>query len=266
MPAVAGATPGHIARRALLAAALLGVLADPLLRNGPWGLGLLVWMAAFTTIAAALVRRSGRTLSRESGLWFAAALLAAAGPSWRDANMLQFFDVLAMLTALVLLAMSINAIPVPGVALARVRDLIRAAFGTGVEVATGAVPLFARDAEFNAAVSPAANGNARRMGRAVAITLPILVVFALLLANADPVFGSFFRLPDIQFDVLFSHVVTAGFFAWVVAGWLRRSLLAPPASAADTPAAALPLTLGATDVTVAFGALIVLFAAFVVVQ
>jgi hypothetical protein len=42
--------------------------------------------------------------------------------------MLQFFDVLAMLTALVLLAMSIDAIPVPGLTLARLRDLIRAAF------------------------------------------------------------------------------------------------------------------------------------------
>ncbi|OYV64544.1 MAG: hypothetical protein B7Z72_13105, partial [Gemmatimonadetes bacterium 21-71-4] len=204
-------------------------------------------------------------LSRESGLWLTVAVLFAAGPSWRDAGMLQFFDVLAMLSALVLLAMSINGIPVPGVSLARVRDLIRAALGAGVEVATGAVPLFLRDAEFNAAVSPAANGKVRRMGRAVAITLPILLVFALLLANADPIFGSFFRFPDIQFDVVVSHVAIAGFFAWVVAGWLRRSLLARP-DAAGSPATTLPLALGATDVTLALGALIVLFAAFVVVQ
>ncbi|HVB31199.1 MAG TPA: DUF4173 domain-containing protein [Gemmatimonadaceae bacterium] len=273
MPLQASAPPADpspralLARHSLTAALLLGILADPLLRNGPWGLGLLVWMAAFAGIATALVRRSGRVLSRESGIWLTVALLSAAGPLWRDADMLQFFDVLAMLAALVLLAMSINAIPVPGLALARVRDLIRAAFGTGLEVAMGAVPLLLRDAEFNAAVRPSAEGNARRIGKAVAITLPIVVVFTLLLANADPVFGSFFKLPAIQYDVVLSHVFIAGFFTWVVAGWLRRSLLARTAATAGAaPATTLPLTLGAADVAFALGALNVLFAAFVLVQ
>ena len=64
---------------------------------------------------------------------------------------------------------------------------------------------------------------------------------------------------------MLSHVVVAGFFAWVVAGWLRRSLLAHP-GAAGTPASPFPLTLGATDVALALGTLNVLFAAFVVVQ
>ena len=251
-----------VARGALTGAALLGVLGDPLLRNGPWGLGLLVWMAVFAVV---VVRRSGRHLSRESKIWLAVAVLFAAGLSWHDADLLTFFNVLAMLTALVLLAMSIDAIPMVGLARARVRDLFVAAFGTGVEVATGAVPLLMRDAEFNAGAHVAADGKARRVGKALAMTVPILVVFTLLLANADPLFGSFFRFPDIQLGVLVSHVVIAGFFAWVVAGWLRRSLLARP-GAADTPAVTFPLRLGATDVTLALGALNVLFAAFVVVQ
>lgn len=253
-----------VARHALTAALLLGILADPLLRNGPWGLGLLVWMAAFGIAATALVRRSGRALSLESGLWLAVAVLFAAGLSWRDADLLRFFNVLAMLAALVLLAMRLNAVPVPGVARARIRDLIGAAFATGLDVATGAVPLFARDAEFGTGARVSANGNARRVGKALAITVPLLIVFTLLLANADPVFGALFRFPDIQFDVLVSHVVVAGCFAWVVAGWLRRSLLARPA--ADRPAPAFPLSLGAADVALALGALNVLFAAFVVVQ
>jgi len=222
-------------------------------------------MVVFAAIATALVRQNGRPLSRESSLWLAVAVLFAAGLSWRDSEMLQFFDVLAMLTALVLLAMSVNAIPVPGLALARVRDLIRAAFGTGLEVATGVVPLLIRDAELHTARRRADDGSVRRIGRALVITAPILLVFTLLLTQADPVFGSFFTFPDVDLEVLFSHIVVAGFFAWVVAGWLRRALLAHPA-AAGTPATPLPLTLGATDVTVALGALNVLFAAFVVVQ
>lgn len=253
-----------VARRALLGAVLLGILADPLLRNEPWGLGLLVWMAVFATIVAALVRQDGRRLSRESITWLAVSVLFAGGLSWRDADMLQFFDVLAMLSALVLLAMSINAVPVPGLALARVRDLIRAAFGTGLDVATGVFHLIPA-ADFHTTVRPSIDGKVRRIGRALVITAPILLVFTLLLTNADPVFGSFFRFPDVNIGLVLSHIVIAGFFAWVVAGWLRRSLLVHP-DAAGTPAISLPFTLGATDVSLALGALNVLFAAFVVVQ
>jgi hypothetical protein len=253
-----------VARRALLGAVLLGILADPLLRNGPWGLGLLVWMVVFATIALALLRQDRRPLSRESGIWLAVAVLFAAGLSWRDADLLQFFDVLAMLSALVLLAMSIDAIPVPGLALARMRDLIRAGLGTGLEVVTGVVPLLMRDAELHTALGPSHDGSVRRIGRALGITAPVLLVFTLLLTHADPVFGSFFTFPDVDLGVVLSHLAVAGFSAWVVAGWLRRSLLAHPAAGA--PATPLPLTLGATDVAFALGALNLLFAAFVVVQ
>ncbi|MBA3671003.1 MAG: DUF4173 domain-containing protein [Gemmatimonadaceae bacterium] len=255
----------RLARRVLLGAALLGILADSLLRNGPWGLGLLVWITVFALVVFALVTRSGRELSRESAIWLGVAVLFAAGLSWRDAEVILVFDVLAMLSALVLLAMSINGVPVAGLALARIRDLLRAAFGTGLSVATGVVPLMMRDAEFHAALEPSHQGRAMRLGKALVITAPILLVFTFLLAHADPVFGSFFALPDVDLGEIASHVILAGFFAWVVAGWLRRSLFAH-AGASSAPASPLPLTLGATDVTLAFGALNVLFATFVVVQ
>jgi hypothetical protein len=248
----------------LLGAAALGILADPLLRNEPWGLGLLVWMAAFAAIATVVAQQSRGPLSRESSILLAVAVLFAAGLSWRDSEMLLVFDVLAMLAALVLLAMSLDAIPVPSLARARVRDLIRAAFGTGLGVATGVVPLLMRDTELHTALRPSHDGKFRRIARALVITAPVLLVFTLLLTEADPVFGSFFTFPAVDLEVVLSHVMIAGFFAWVVAGWLRRSLLAQPA--AGTPVTPFPLTLGATDVTLALGALNVLFAAFVVVQ
>ena len=255
------------ARRVLLAALLLGVLADPLLRNEPWGLGLVAWMAAFAIVTLWLVRRHRHALSAESGAWLAVAVLFAAGMSWRDADMLRAFDLLAMLVALGLLAMSLGGMPVPALALARVRDLIRAAFGTGLDVATGAIPLLLRDAEPHATRRSSSPGRAGRIARALAITAPILLVFTLLLTQADPVFGSLFTLPDIEIDVVLSHIVITGFFAWVTAGWFRRSLLAAPRGE-DSPSTPFPfpLALNATDVSLALGALAVLFAAFVAVQ
>ncbi|HET7549721.1 MAG TPA: DUF4173 domain-containing protein [Gemmatimonadaceae bacterium] len=265
LPAAILSPRALLARDALLAAALLGITADPLLRNGPWGIGLLIWMLQFAATVVALVRRDGRPLSREGSIWLGVAVFFAAGLSWRDAGLLHFFDVLAMLSALVLLAMSIDAIPVPGLAAARVRDLIRAAFGTGISVATGVVPLLLHDAELHTTPRKSGEGSVRRIGRAVLIAAPVFVVFALLLTSADPIFGSLVTLPDFRIDVALSHVILAGFFAWVAAGWLRRSLLAQPASA-DAPATPLPLTLGSTDVMLALGALNALFAAFVLVQ
>lgn len=262
-PAAATASPRAMAaRRALLAAAALGILADPLLRNGPDGIGLLVWMAALAVALVALLRRLGRPLTAETRVWLSAAVLFAAGQAWRDNDMLHGFNFLAMLAALTLLALSLNAIPVPRLGVARLRDLIRAAAGTGFSVAFGMPQLLINDTEFHTA-APATG--ARRLGRAVAITLPVLLIFTVLLANADPMFGSLFTLPDLDFELLFSHVVIAGFFAWVVGGWLRRSLLAGPP---DTHAAAspTPLALSTTDLGLGLGTLILLFATFVVVQ
>lgn len=257
--------PGRVARRALLSAVVLGILADPLLRNEPWGLGLLVWIVVFAMITIALVRHAERPLASESSVWLAVAVLFAAGLSWRDSEVLLVFDLLAMLTALVLLAMSLNAIPVPGLALARVRDLIWAGLGTGVGVATGVIPLLMSDAELQTTLRPSPDGSVRRIGRALLITVPILLVFTLLFAQADPVFGSFFSFLKVDLDVVLSHIVIAGFFAWVVAGWLRRALLSHP-DAAGAPAIPVPLSLGATDVTLVLGGLNLLFAVFVVVQ
>jgi hypothetical protein len=256
-------TRALVARRALVGAALLGIVADPLLRHGYWGLGLAVWMGAFAALLVVLVRQQGRVLSTESWLWLSAALTFAASMAWRDSELLDAFNLLAMLGGLALLAMSLNAIPVPGISLARVRDLIVSAFGTGLDVVAGAVPLSLRDAQLPAALVP--SSAALRVTRALALTAPVVLLFTILLAQADPVFGSLFTVPRLQLDRAISHLVVAGFFAWVVAGWLRRALLARPATD-NAPALPLPLSLEATDVKVSLGALNLLFLAFVLVQ
>jgi hypothetical protein len=258
-------THARFARRALVGAGLLGILADPLLRNEPWGLGLLVWMLAFASVLILLTRQAARPLSMESRIWLAVAVLFSAGLSWHDAELLLVFNVLAMLGALTLLALSMSGIPVVSLASARVRDLVQAAFGTGLGVAGGVVPLLLRDAELHSGFNPSRAGRIRRTAKALVITVPILLVFTFLFAQADPVFGSFVTLPVLDYEVALSHVVIAGFFAWVVAGWMRRALVRQPATA-GTATIPFPLTLSTTDVTIALGALNVLFATFVLVQ
>ncbi len=200
------------ARRALFGAGLLGIIADPLLRNGPWGFGLLLWMAAFAIVVISLVRQSGQTLSHESRIWLGVAILFAAGLSWRDSGLLLFFDVLAMLAALTLLAMTMNGVPVAGLAIARVRELTRAAFGTALDVAFGVVPLMITDAELDAGLRPPGSGKFGRIAKALVITAPVLLVFASArFARADPLFGSFLTCFPISTSRKWSrHVVVAG--------------------------------------------------------
>ncbi len=253
------------ARDALIAAVLLGLVADPLLRNGLDGVGLVIWMLQLAVAVVVLTRQNGHALSREAGVWLAVAVFFSGGLAWRDAGLLQFFDVLAMLGALTLLAMSMNGIPVSSLGIARVRDLIRGAFGTGISVVSGAPGLLLRDAELHGERRSSGEWSIGRITRAVAIAAPIFLVFALLLIDADPLFGSLVTLPDVDFDVVASHFLIAGFFAWVVAGWLRRSFLARPDST-TTLNAPLPLTFGAAETSITLGTLAVLFAAFVIVQ
>lgn len=250
-----------VARRTLAAAALLGVLGDALLRHDPWGIGLLLWMLGLGAGVAALAHRAGRQLSREGMAWLVLAVWCGGAMTWRDAAMLQVFDLFGMLAALTLLAMSISRVPAPAISRATIGDLVVAAAGTGLGVATGAIPLLLNDAQLDAP----SGGRARRVGRAVVIAAPVVLVFALLLSSADPVFAKWLTLPGVDLDEVLSHVLIAGFFTWVVAGWARRSLQGRPAMD-GWRSAPFPLSLASTDVSVGLGALNALFAAFVLAQ
>ena len=50
------------ARQILVQAALLGLLADAMLRDPPWGVGLTIWISALASTVALLVLRRGRLL------------------------------------------------------------------------------------------------------------------------------------------------------------------------------------------------------------
>lgn len=253
----------HLARRALGTALLLGVLADLLLRDGPVGLGLLLWTLNLALMTTELVWRRGRDLGREGALWLVAALFFAGATAWRGSEQLAVYDLLALLAALGLLAMVVAGAPARAVVGARVRDLIWATVATIRDAAAGVLPLAFRDVE--PATLAGARGRTRSalLLRTVLVTVPLLFVFGALLRTADPLFASLVALPELDLETVFSHVVVAGFFTWIVGGWLRGALLTTTRPA---PPERLAPIVGAFELTVALGALDLLFAAFVAVQ
>ena len=99
--------------------------------------------------------------------------------------------------------------------------------------------------------------------RAVLLTAPLVVVFALLLSRADPVFASVFQL-QLNAELIFEHLFVIGAFAWWSAGWIRGALL----GVSRRPALPdkMPIRLGLAEITTSLGAVIALFTIFVALQ
>jgi hypothetical protein len=78
-PATSPTEHGILARRVLLHSLLLGVLANALLRDPPWGVGLTVWMMVFAGTVVALTWHRDPALKPEQALWLMfAAFFATA--------------------------------------------------------------------------------------------------------------------------------------------------------------------------------------------
>ena len=117
-------------------AILLGVLGDSLLRATPWGLGVAVWIGlAFAGGWALMPARpaAGSAVSK-----WPPALLAffAICLVWRDSPFLKFWDVVAMLGALSLMALQSGGV---GLRLGGISKYAAGAVATGINVAFGAL-------------------------------------------------------------------------------------------------------------------------------
>jgi Domain of unknown function (DUF4173) len=253
-------SPG-VAQTALVTAALLGASADALMHDGPGGVGLALWITFLAINAAALFSRAGRPASRQALLWLAAAVLFSLGFAWRNSGTLRGFDFLAMLFSLGMAAITVRD-PHAALFARRLRDTLFTGLDVAANVAGGVLPLAFREA-FPRETATRTVARVRGFVRPVLIAVAALVIFGALLRAADPIFASWINVP-IDLSTITPHVVIAGVFAWIVAGWSRGSLVenATPRRSA----AALPIQLGAADITAALGTLGVLFAAFVAAQ
>jgi len=251
-----------LARRILLEALFLGGLGDSLLRQGP-GLGLFLWIIAFAITVLRLLRRGGDDIRREQIGWLATGVVFAGFFAWRNSADLLFYDFVAMIGAGLFLAATIGAgSPIRSILGQRVRDLARA-IGFAVRSSVSGVVSPVRESDIGAPASWY-QGRARAALRAVVLTIPVLLVFGLLFANADPVFGSLLALPNLQLDTIASHLFIFGFVTWATAGGLHGAFATvAPAPTKERPSS---ISLGTLDVTAILGGLVALFAAFVAVQ
>ena len=210
-----------VARRALLAAAVVGIVAQALFVGLAFGVNVVVATALVLAAAATLGRLAGRRPDPLDGWLPIAAGLVAAGTALRSDDTLMFLDAV---TAATLVGASVAAFA--GAAVTRRSTL--AIVGLGSVVLLWVTIGILRLSETARRPGPdrprrSLSAPARGVVRGLALAVPLLLVFGLLFASADAIFASFAgHLVDWQVDLgeLPLRTGVAFLIAWVVAGLL----------------------------------------------
>jgi uncharacterized protein DUF4153 len=247
----------------LIVAFALGVFGDLLLRARPWGLNVLVWIAALVASVVFIVRWR-RVALNGSGRWLAVpVLLFAASYAWRDSPVLNALSLIALGLSLALALLRAQA---GNLILAGVMEYLLSILIAAFNAFSGAVRLVVEDIQWKDIPH---DGWARHAGavlRGLAIALPLLMIFGGLLATADAVFSDIIsRLFNWNFSSIASHSLVTLWITWMVCGFLRGMLLGKEmtVTAGGRPQG---LYLGMTEISIALGLLDALFLSFVAVQ
>ena len=255
----------RLATRTLGDALLLGVVGDALLRTPSWGANMTVWSIAMVVAMITLAKRRHDAVPGDARWLLVPAFAIAVTFAWRGAESLAVYNTLALVGTLALLAAAINGGSQPTIAASRVRDLAHTAVTVGISTMFGMLPLVLSDVSFRQVAGTRGASRTIAGVRAALVAIPLLLLFGSLFASADPVFarivGDLFR---IDAETVVSHLLVTGVIAWLVGGLLRATVL----SSGHAPRT-IPFpdgALGLTEVSVALGSLVLLFAAFVAVQ
>jgi hypothetical protein len=255
----------QLASRVLTDALLLGIVGDALLREAAWGANMAVWSLAIVAALFTLTKRRHDSVPSEARWLAIPAIALSLMFALRAAEALAAYNTLALIGTFALLATAVARGPHADVLGSRVRDVVQHVVEVGFSVVFGMLPLVLSDVSLRHVAQ--ARGAARAIVwlRAALIALPLLLIFGGLFASADPVFarimGNAFH---IDAGVVASHLIIGGIIAWFVGGFLRAAVLT---TGSTTWSDRLPdAALGLTEVSVALGSLVLLFAAFVVVQ
>lgn len=208
----------------LQAAVLLGVLGDVMLRQTPWGLNVFLFIGALVAAFVMLILHrkrefwNGQTIALNSALIFFAAMFV-----WRDSMELKVFDTLAILTILAILTLPALKIKIN---IAGVFHYIIGFIWSGISAGFAPFFLVFGDVQWKTIPQTGWSKHLIAVLRGLAIATPILLIFGALFVAADAVFqGIVEKTFNIQPDIVVAHIFSIGFFSWIIAGYLRGSLI-----------------------------------------
>ena len=209
----------------LEAALLLGILGDVLLRVTPWGLNVFLWIGALVAAMTMLtLRRRSELLNKQTVALHGALIFFSLLFVWRDSLQLKLLNSLAILALLSLSALPALKIKVH---LAGVFHYGLSMCWSGINAAFAPFYLVFEDIKWKTLPQKGWTKHLAAVLRGVAIAAPILLIFGALFMAADAVFqGVVEQTLRINPELLFTHVFFVGLFSWIIAGYLRGSLIA----------------------------------------
>ncbi len=203
---------------------MLGVLGDVLLRQTPWGLNVLLFVSALVAAFVMLILHRKREFwNVQTALLNSALVFFAAMFVWRDSIELQIFDGLAILTILAILTLPALKIKT------QIAGVFHYAVGfvwSGISAMFAPFLLVFNDVAWKTIPQTGWSKHLISVLRGLLIATPILLIFGALFVAADAVFqGIVERTFNIQPDIVVGHIFFIGLFSWIIAGYLRGSLV-----------------------------------------
>lgn len=261
--AVADSTEPALHGRAgqlLLSALGLGIAGDLLLREGLFGVGLVLWLGLLAGAALRLTRTASLTRRRSLLLWSGVAMLAALMTVLRDLEPLIPLQLFVVLGAAVLTSLETGGLTLRA---ARVRDYFIAGFSLPLQLVAGA-PQLLQQADVGSTLR---HQRTPAVVRGVMLALPLLLVFGSLFAVADAGFSRYVgSITNVVSIAALQHLLLVLVFAWLGASLLRIACRKPAGAAAASSAPTAVIRIGVVETHVVLALVSALFVAFVLLQ
>lgn len=269
----------------LSTAALIGLLADLMLKDTfasrvPIGLGLsvLIWAIAAAAIYLACTSKLPRQL--KSLGFLAPSLLFSLGYVFRDSPTLLMIDLGVVFTGLAFTAASLSGLSLTA---GGIGSYLSALMISAYAPALNTLDLLINEIHWPSMMPQSVKTTLTAIIKGLAIATPLVLIFSLLFAAADPAFAALaanaFKL---DFKDMMLHTSIFSTFTWIAAGYLHNLALAKTNNNQSSEIANEPRAprlgiaeiaieprapqLGITEIATVLGLLNLLFAFFVAVQ
>lgn len=210
----------------LVTAVIIGLAADALLREVPWGLNAFVFLLIFIAALTFLSLRhrpeviTAPALALKSAIIFFAVMFLI-----RDAVELKVFDTFAIVFLLGVLIL--RTFPV-NIFRAGVSHYIAALLWAGMNSIFAPFLLIGSDINHRELATTRWMATTYAVARGLVIVSPLVLVFGLLFMSADAAFDDFVRwIIAFKFETIVSHIAITSVFAVLTASYFRGTLLQP---------------------------------------
>jgi len=251
-----------IAAGTLAAAVGLGLAADLLVHDSPFGIGLSAFLALVGIVAFGLHRFAKLSIGRPLA-WLTAPIVFFAGMfAIRDADALRGLNVLCIVFLVGLITMRKGA---SDLRFGSVWDYTGGLIAQWGKYLGDTIPLFNLEGNWKRIGNEGTGKTIRSLGVGLTLALPLLMVFGALFMGADAGFEKLVNnAVRIDPESAISHTFIIGLYSCWVGGFLYRLVLAPRTQAEAT--VAKPPPLGILEIGTVLLTLNLLFGVFVATQ